>query len=139
MRILLARHGETPWNAEGRYQGQIDIPLSPIGESQAQALGQRLQDLPITRAVASPGAMLPGDVSAHDGWMVHRAGANQMPRPREAYALHYFADGARIIEPDTVARRRILEAFGPGLAPGDLAASRRWRLVYPECEPFTPV
>ncbi|RBA99588.1 hypothetical protein BRL79_11455, partial [Xanthomonas oryzae pv. oryzae] len=21
MRILLARHGETPWNAEGRYQG----------------------------------------------------------------------------------------------------------------------
>ena len=33
MRILLARHGETPWNAEGRYQGQIDIPLSPIGEA----------------------------------------------------------------------------------------------------------
>ncbi|HSX63776.1 MAG TPA: histidine phosphatase family protein [Pseudoxanthomonas sp.] len=54
MRILLARHGETPWNAEGRYQGQIDIPLSPIGESQAAALGARLQDLAITRAVASP-------------------------------------------------------------------------------------
>jgi phosphoserine phosphatase len=54
MRILLARHGETPWNAEGRYQGQIDIPLSPIGESQAAALGLRLQDLEITRAVASP-------------------------------------------------------------------------------------
>ena len=42
MRILLARHGETPWNAEGRYQGQIDIPLSPIGEAQAKALGERL-------------------------------------------------------------------------------------------------
>ncbi|RYZ74288.1 MAG: histidine phosphatase family protein [Lysobacteraceae bacterium] len=54
MRILLARHGETPWNAEGRYQGQIDIPLSPIGEAQAAALGQRLQDVSITRAVASP-------------------------------------------------------------------------------------
>lgn len=54
MRILLARHGETPWNAEGRYQGQIDIPLSPVGEAQARALGERLRGVPITRAVASP-------------------------------------------------------------------------------------
>jgi phosphoserine phosphatase len=54
MRILLARHGETPWNAEGRYQGQIDIPLSPVGERQAQLLGERLKDVPISRAVASP-------------------------------------------------------------------------------------
>lgn len=54
MRILLARHGETPWNAEGRYQGQADIPLSEVGESQARALGQRLKDLRIDRAVASP-------------------------------------------------------------------------------------
>ncbi|MCD7099796.1 histidine phosphatase family protein [Stenotrophomonas sp. MMGLT7] len=54
MRILLARHGETPWNAEGRYQGQIDIPLSPLGEAQAQALGERLKDVDIRKAVASP-------------------------------------------------------------------------------------
>ncbi|MBD9369265.1 histidine phosphatase family protein [Xanthomonas sp. XNM01] len=54
MRILLARHGETPWNAEGRYQGQIDIPLSPVGEGQARALGERLATFAITRAVASP-------------------------------------------------------------------------------------
>lgn len=54
MKILLARHGETPWNAEGRYQGQEDIPLSPVGEAQAQALGRRLRDTPIQRAVASP-------------------------------------------------------------------------------------
>ncbi|GAB3744048.1 histidine phosphatase family protein [Lysobacter olei] len=54
MRILLARHGETPWNAEGRYQGQEDIPLSPVGEGQARALGERLREVAITRAVASP-------------------------------------------------------------------------------------
>lgn len=54
MKILLARHGETPWNAEGRYQGQIDIPLSPVGEGQARALGARLADVAVTRAVASP-------------------------------------------------------------------------------------
>ena len=54
MRILLARHGETAWNAEGRYQGQEDIALSPVGEAQARALGDRLRDVPIARAVASP-------------------------------------------------------------------------------------
>ena len=54
MRILLARHGETPWNAEGRYQGQEDIPLSATGEAQARSLGERLRHVPIDRAVASP-------------------------------------------------------------------------------------
>ena len=54
MRVLLVRHGETPWNAEGRYQGQTDIPLSTIGEEQARKLGARLADVAITRAVASP-------------------------------------------------------------------------------------
>ena len=54
MKLILARHGETAWNAEGRYQGQEDIPLSPIGEAQACALGDRLRDVRIDRAVASP-------------------------------------------------------------------------------------
>lgn len=53
MKIILARHGETPWNAAGRYQGQIDIPLSETGEAQAAKLGERLRDVPITRAVSS--------------------------------------------------------------------------------------
>lgn len=55
MRILLARHGETLWNVQGRYQGQtFDIPLSDVGRAQALALGKRLAGLPILRAVASP-------------------------------------------------------------------------------------
>lgn len=54
MKILLCRHGETPWNAQGRYQGQMDIPLSDVGEGQARALGERLKDVAITKAVASP-------------------------------------------------------------------------------------
>ena len=53
MKIILARHGETPWNAAGRYQGQIDIELSDIGLAQAAKLGERLKDVKITRAVSS--------------------------------------------------------------------------------------
>ena len=55
MRILLARHGETQWNVEGRSQGQgFDIPLSAAGQAQARLLGQRLAGSALHRAVASP-------------------------------------------------------------------------------------
>ncbi|MGH6609671.1 MAG: histidine phosphatase family protein, partial [Burkholderiaceae bacterium] len=37
-RLLLIRHGETAWNAEHRIQGQLDIPLSPLGIRQSAQL-----------------------------------------------------------------------------------------------------
>jgi broad specificity phosphatase PhoE len=43
MRLLLARHGETAWNLENRWQGHTDIPLSDSGRKQAAALGARLR------------------------------------------------------------------------------------------------
>lgn len=44
MRLLLVRHGETEWNAEQRYIGSTDLPLSPKGVQQAQALARRLKN-----------------------------------------------------------------------------------------------
>ncbi len=51
-RLLLVRHGQSIWNAEGRWQGSADPPLSPEGETQARHAGARLGELGI-RAVTS--------------------------------------------------------------------------------------
>jgi probable phosphoglycerate mutase len=40
--LLFIRHGETDWNREQRFQGQIDVPLNAMGLAQAQRLGVRL-------------------------------------------------------------------------------------------------
>jgi 2,3-bisphosphoglycerate-dependent phosphoglycerate mutase len=42
--LLLVRHGETDWNADGRLQGQTDRPLSDYGRRQARELGDQLKD-----------------------------------------------------------------------------------------------
>ena len=51
--LLIVRHGETEWNAEGRIQGHTDIGLSERGEEQARSLGQRLADRQIDVAYSS--------------------------------------------------------------------------------------
>jgi broad specificity phosphatase PhoE len=41
-RLLLVRHGESTWNADGRWQGQADPPLSALGEQQAAEAATRV-------------------------------------------------------------------------------------------------
>jgi uncharacterized phosphatase len=42
--ILLARHGETDWNREGRWQGWADPSLNGTGHDQARELAGRLAE-----------------------------------------------------------------------------------------------
>lgn len=41
-RIILTRHGHVDWIAPERFRGRAELPLSPLGEKQAAALGQRI-------------------------------------------------------------------------------------------------
>lgn len=54
MRLIIVRHGESEWNRIGRYQGQLDAPLSQLGLRQAEALAERLRDEPLDRIFTSP-------------------------------------------------------------------------------------
>jgi alpha-ribazole phosphatase/probable phosphoglycerate mutase len=44
-KITWVRHGQSTWNAEGKWQGHTDVPLSELGRQQATALGRRLRSL----------------------------------------------------------------------------------------------
>ena len=41
-RVLLVRHGQSEWNAEGRWQGQADVALSDLGRLQARHAALKL-------------------------------------------------------------------------------------------------
>lgn len=51
--ILLARHGESDWNRERRWQGHADRPLTARGREQASALAERLAQIDLDAVYAS--------------------------------------------------------------------------------------
>lgn len=53
LEMLLIRHGETDWNRELRFQGQVDVPLNATGHEQALRLGMRLASEAVHRLYSS--------------------------------------------------------------------------------------
>lgn len=52
-RVIFVRHGLTSYNAQGRLQGQIDIPLNDEGRAQAERTGAYLRELYAQNKLAS--------------------------------------------------------------------------------------
>ena len=54
MTIYIARHGKTVWNAEGRYQGRLDSPLTDTGRAQARSTAETMCGRGVERLLCSP-------------------------------------------------------------------------------------
>jgi probable phosphoglycerate mutase len=52
--IVLARHGETEWSRTGRHTGRTDVPLTPLGQRQAEALAGALAGKEFALVLTSP-------------------------------------------------------------------------------------
>jgi broad specificity phosphatase PhoE len=52
--IHLARHGQTAYNAEGRFQGHLPVPLDETGRAQAAALAEAAAQVPVRSLWCSP-------------------------------------------------------------------------------------
>ncbi|WP_308638612.1 phytanoyl-CoA dioxygenase family protein [Paenibacillus silvisoli] len=76
------------------------------------------------------GAMSAGDATFHAGWTLHSAPGNPTDRMREVMTIIYVADGTKVLEPDTNARKNDLARWMPGLQPGDPINSPLNPLVY---------
>jgi len=51
--LLIIRHGETMWNAERRFQGHGDSPLTETGRNQVTALGRRMEAIDFDTLISS--------------------------------------------------------------------------------------
>jgi broad specificity phosphatase PhoE len=54
VRLLLARHAQTEWNASRRFQGSSDVSLSDLGRRQAESLGRAVAGRRLVAAYSSP-------------------------------------------------------------------------------------
>lgn len=53
-KLILVRHGITSWNKEGKWQGQIDIPISDEGKKQIDQTDEQIRNLQIDKIYTSP-------------------------------------------------------------------------------------
>jgi probable phosphoglycerate mutase len=137
VRLVLWRHGQTLWNAEGRFQGQSDIPLDAEGEQQAERAARLLaglgpdaivsSDLARAMATAAPLARLTGLTVTPDKDLRERYGGRWEGLTDTEIRSRYPVEHAEWMPPGgessaAVAERTgaAMERIANGMPPGTL-------------------
>lgn len=92
-----------------------------ISDDSDKAFESLLEDGGFT--VSEPTPMRLGDASFHRGWTAHKALENRSDTMREVMTVIWLADGIRVEQPDSKAKRHDLDNWLPGCEPGQLANS----------------
>jgi broad specificity phosphatase PhoE len=138
VRLVLWRHGQTPWNIQGRFQGQTDIQLDEVGMEQAERAARLLaalrpdaiiaSDLSRALATAAPLARLTGLTVTTDKDLRERHGGAWEGLTDVEIRTRYPEEHAKWAPPEgetsvTVANRAgsALERIADSLQPGSLA------------------
>ncbi len=158
--IKEAGGGATPWHQDQRYwpldtdqtitmwMPLVDVPVE-VGSMTFASGSHRLGNLSgpaisdeseamFAAAVRerglrehTHGALAAGDATFHAGWTLHRAGANPTASDRPVMTVIYYADGARVTEPNDEFQHLDLALWLKGLQPGDVAATPRNPILWP--------
>ncbi len=51
--LIIVRHGQSTWNLENRFTGEVDVDLTPLGKEEAKKAGQLLKPYKIDQAFTS--------------------------------------------------------------------------------------
>jgi 2,3-bisphosphoglycerate-dependent phosphoglycerate mutase len=51
--LAIVRHGQSVWNLENRFTGEVDVDLTPLGRQEAIAAGKKLAHIPFSRCFTS--------------------------------------------------------------------------------------
>jgi len=68
-KLLLVRHGQSEWNALGKWQGKADPPLTELGKQQASIAAMKLPDFSLLACSNLQRASLTAEIFAEStGW-----------------------------------------------------------------------
>ena len=110
-----------------------DLGSYDISDSSDGAVAELLAERDL--ALHTYGAVHAGDATFHAGWTLHRAGPNPTDRSREVMTVIWYADGARVVEPENDHHRFDLAMWLKGSEPGQVADGPRNPLLWPPPDP----